>query len=147
MTLAELDDALRTLPRRYPALLVDRVLDCEPHRFAQGLKCVTVGESYFQGHFPDYPVMPGVLILEALIQLSTLLSSVSGQGVPGTVRSLDRVRFKRQVIPGDRLLLETRIEGGGRFSLKASVDGETATEAEVVLEADAADAGNAGNAP
>ena len=143
MTLPELDALLRTLPRRYPALLVDRLLACEPGRFAQGMKCVTVGESYFQGHFPDYPVMPGVLILEALIQLSTLLSSVSGQGVPGTVRSLDRVRFKRQVIPGDRLLLETRIEGGGRFSLKASVDGETATEAEVVLVADAAGAGDA----
>ncbi|MBK9115377.1 MAG: 3-hydroxyacyl-ACP dehydratase FabZ [Betaproteobacteria bacterium] len=138
MTLAELDDLLRTLPRRYPALLVDRLLACEPGRSARGVKCVTVGESYFQGHFPDYPVMPGVLMLEALIQLSTLLSCASGQGVPGTVRSLDRVRFKRQVIPGDQLLLETRMEGGGRFSLKASVAGETATEAEVVLVTDAA---------
>ena len=138
MTLAELDDLLRTLPRRYPALLVDRLLACEPGRSARGVKCVTVGESYFQGHFPDYPVMPGVLMLEALIQLSTLLSCASGQGVPGTVRSLDRVRFKRQVIPGDQLLLETRMEGGGRFSLKASVAGESATEAEVVLVTDAA---------
>ena len=138
MTLAELDDLLRTLPRRYPALLVDRLLACEPGRSARGVKCVTVGESYFQGHFPDYPVMPGVLMLEALIQLSTLLSCASGQGGPGTVRSLDRVRFKRQVIPGDQLLLETRMEGGGRFSLKASVAGETATEAEVVLVTDAA---------
>lgn len=138
MTLAELDDLLRTLPRRYPALLVDRLLACEPGRSARGVKCVTVGESYFQGHFPDYPVMPGVLMLEALIQLSTLLSCASGQGVPGAVRSLDRVRFKRQVIPGDQLLLETRMEGGGRFSLKASVAGETATEAEVVLVTDAA---------
>ncbi len=140
MTLAELDDVLRTLPRRYPALLVDRLLECEPHRFARGVKCVTVGESYFQGHFPGYPVMPGVLMLEALIQLSTLLSCVSGQGAPGTVRTLDRVRFKRQVIPGDRLVLETRMEGDGRFALRASVDGETATEAEVVLVADAAPA-------
>ena len=140
MTLPELDALLRTLPRRYPALLVDRLLACEPGRFAQGMKCVTVGESYFQGHFPDYPVMPGVLMLEALIQLSTLLSCVSGQGTPGTVRSLDRARFKRQVIPGDVLLLETRMEGGGRFALTASVAGEIATEAEVVLAADAAPA-------
>lgn len=137
MTLTELDDLLRTLPRRYPTLLVDRLLECEPGRSARGLKCVTVGESHFQGHFPGYPVMPGVLVLEALIQLSTLLSRVSGQGVPGTVQTLDRVRFKRQVIPGDQLLLETRMEGGGRFVLKATVDGETATEAEVVLVPDA----------
>ncbi|MFO1317599.1 MAG: 3-hydroxyacyl-ACP dehydratase FabZ [Burkholderiales bacterium] len=137
MTLAELDDLLRTLPRRYPALLVDRLLECDAGRSARGLKCVTVGEAHFQGHFPGYPVMPGVLVLEALIQLSTLLSCVSGQGVPGTVRALDRVRFKRQVIPGDQLVLETRMEGGGRFALTASVGGETATEAEVVLVSDA----------
>jgi len=140
MTLAELDELLRTLPRRYPALLVDRLVACEPGRSARGVKCVTVGESYFQGHFPGYPVMPGVLMLEALIQLSTLLSCASGQGAPGAVRSLDRVRFKRQVIPGDQLVLETRMEGGGRFALTASVAGETAAEAEVVLASDGAPA-------
>ena len=143
MTLAELDDLLPTLPRRYPALLVDRLLACEPGRSARGVKCVTAGEAYFQGHFPDYPVMPGVLVLEALIQLSTLLACASGEEAPGTVQALDRVRFKRQVIPGDQLVLETTMEGGGRFVLTASVEGETATEAEVVLVADAAGAGDA----
>ncbi len=137
MTPADLDEILRQLPRRYPVPLVDRIVACEPGRAATAVKCVTNGEPCFQGHFPDYPVMPGVLVVEALIQLSTLLSRASGQGAPGTVASLDNVRFKRQVVPGDRLLLESRMEGGGRFVLRASVDGETATEAEVVLVPDA----------
>lgn len=139
---------LEKLPHRYPFLLVDRVLDIDLQaKTIRAIKNVSVNEPCFTGHFPGRPVMPGVLMLEALIQLSTLLSCASGQGVPGTVRSLDRVRFKRQVIPGDQLLLETRMEGGGRFSLKASVAGETATEAEVVLVADATGAIDVGSAP
>ena len=140
MTLDELEELLRAMPRRYPALLVDRLVECVPGRSASAVKCVTAGEPYFQGHFPGYPVMPGVLVLEGLIQLSTLLSRASGLGAPGSVASLDRVRFRRQVIPGDVLLLEVRMEGGGRFVLHASVDGETAAEAEAVLAYDAAQA-------
>jgi 3-hydroxyacyl-[acyl-carrier-protein] dehydratase len=97
------------------------------------LKCVTVNEPFFQGHFPGYPVMPGVLVLEALIQLSTLLAESSGQGALGTVQTIDGVRFKRQVIPGDQLALETLMHDAGRFTVRAMVDGELATEAEVVL--------------
>ncbi len=133
MTLAEFEVILQRLPRRYPALLVDRLDECIPGESARGLKNVTVNEPFFQGHFPDYPVMPGVLVLEALIQLSTLLSVTSGQGAPGTVHSVDAVRFKRQVIPGDVLLLETRMAGDGRFLVRASVGDELATEADIVL--------------
>ena len=137
MTLAEFEALLPQLPRRYPALLIDRLIECVPGKSARALKCVTINEPYFQGHFPGYPVMPGVLVLEALIQLSTLLSESSGQGAPGTVRTIDGVRFKRQVIPGDQLMLETQMHGAGKFTVRASVDGELATEAEVVLVADA----------
>jgi 3-hydroxyacyl-[acyl-carrier-protein] dehydratase len=137
MTLAEFEALLPQLPRRYPALLIDRLIECVPGKSARALKCVTVNEPYFQGHFPGYPVMPGVLVLEALIQLSTLLSESSGQGAPGTVQTIDGVRFKRQVIPGDQLILESQMHGAGKFTVRASVDDELATEAEVVLVADA----------
>ena len=125
------------LPHRFPFLLVDRVLQCKPGESLTAIKNVTINEPYFQGHFPGYPVMPGVLVLEALIQLSTLLAANSGERVPGTVRSMDSVRFKRQVIPGDLLLLETTMEPGGKFTVRASVDGETATEGTIVLAPDA----------
>lgn len=137
MTLAEFEALLPQLPRRYPALLIDRLIECVPGKSARALKCVTVNEPFFQGHFPGYPVMPGVLVLEALIQLSTLLSESSGQGAPGTVQTIDGVRFKRQVIPGDQLMLESKMHGAGKFTVRASIDDELATEAQVVLVADA----------
>lgn len=133
MTLAEFETVLRTLPRRYPTLLVDRLDECVPGAHARGMKCVTVNEPYFQGHFPGYPVMPGVLVLEALVQLSTLLAIESGQPAPDTIRSIGNARFKRQVIPGDLLMLETTMGEGGQFTLRALVEGETAAEAQVVL--------------
>jgi 3-hydroxyacyl-[acyl-carrier-protein] dehydratase len=133
VTLAEFEAVLVTLPRRYPGLLVDRVEECLPGTSARGQKCVTVNEPYFQGHFPGYPVMPGVLVLEALVQLSTFLAASSGLPVPNAIRSLDGVRFKRQVIPGDRMILETTMQADGRFDVRASVDGELAAEAIVVL--------------
>ena len=135
-TLLELEELLRQLPRRYPAMLIDRLLECIPGASARGMKAVTVNEPFFQGHFPDYPVMPGVLVIEALIQLSTLLSHASGEGTPGTIREIDGVRFKRQVVPGDQLMLETEMLGAGRFAVRALVDGELATEAQLMLVAD-----------
>ena len=136
MTLAELEALLRTLPRRYPAMLVDRLDECVAGQSARGLKCVTVNEPYFQDHFPGYPVMPGVLVLEALVQLSTLLAVSSGLPAPGVIRTIDAVRFKRQVVPGDLLTLETTMLADGRFDVRASVDGELATEATIVLAVD-----------
>jgi 3-hydroxyacyl-[acyl-carrier-protein] dehydratase len=133
VTLDEFEALLHTLPRRYPALLIDRLDECVPGQSARGLKCVTVNEPYFQGHFPGYPVMPGVLVLEALVQLSTLLAASSGQPAPDTICTLDGVRFKRQVVPGDRLALETTMHADGKFEVRASVDGELATEATIVL--------------
>lgn len=137
MTLEEFDTLLRGLPRRYPALLIDRLDECVPGDRAKGRKFVTANEPFFQGHFPAYPVMPGVLVLEALIQLSTLLAANSGLGTPGTVVTVDGMRFKRQVIPGDILLLETRMAGSGRFRVRAGVGDEVASEADIVLVADA----------
>lgn len=133
MTLAELEAVLRTHPRRYPALLVDRLDECVPGASAAGMKCVTVNEPYFQGHFPGYPVMPGVLVIEALVQLSVYLAVESGQPAPDSIRSIDAARFKRQVIPGDLLMLQTRMEPAGKFAVRASVDGELAAEAVIVL--------------
>lgn len=139
MTLEELEAILRTHPRRYPALLVDRLDGCVPGESAAGMKCVTVNEPYFQGHFPGYPVMPGVLIIEALVQLCVLLAVESGEAAPDAIRAIDGARFKRQVIPGDLLALETRITAPGTFAVRASVEGETAAEATLVL--------GVGNAP
>ncbi|MCC6194427.1 MAG: 3-hydroxyacyl-ACP dehydratase FabZ [Burkholderiales bacterium] len=136
MTLGELEALLGTLPGRYPALLVDRVGECIAGQSARGTKLVTANEPYFQGHCAGYPVMPGVLVLEALVQLSTLLAASSGEPAGGTIRTIDDVRFKRQVVPGDVLMLETRMQSGGTFKVRASVGGETATEGTVVLTPD-----------
>jgi 3-hydroxyacyl-[acyl-carrier-protein] dehydratase len=133
VTLVEFEALLAAQPRRYPAILIDRIDECLPGRSARAQKCVTVNEPYFQGHFPGYPVMPGVLVLEALVQLSTFLAASSGLPVPNAVRTMDNVRFKRQVVPGDRLVLETSMGAGGQFAVRASVEGELATEGTVVL--------------
>jgi 3-hydroxyacyl-[acyl-carrier-protein] dehydratase len=133
VTLTEFEALLATLPRRYPGLLIDVIEECIPGQSARAQKYVTINEPYFQGHFPGYPVMPGVLVLEALVQLSTFLASASGLPLPNTIRTLDSIRFKRQVIPGDRLTLATTMHADGRFDVRASVDGELASEGTIVL--------------
>ena len=130
------------MPYRYPDVLVDRVTALEPGRLIRGLKAVTANEPYFQGHFPGYPVMPGVLILEALTQISGALAVASGlataDGAPRvSFDGIDGCRFKRQVVPGDRLALESVWHAGdgdaGRFEVRAFVDGDLAAEATLLV--------------
>ena len=132
---------LKKLPHRYPFLLVDRVLELEKHRRIKALKNVTMNEPFFVGHFPARPVMPGVMMLEALAQTAALLSFESLGTEPGddTVVyfvGIDGARFKRPVEPGDQLILEAVIDRskGGiyKYKTRASVDGETAVEADLM---------------
>ena len=132
---------LKKLPHRYPILLVDRVLELEKNVRIKALKNVTINEPFFMGHFPARPVMPGVLMLEALAQTAALLSFESMGTEPGddTVVyfvGIDGARFKRVVEPGDQLILEASIErakaGIYKYKTRASVDGQTAVEAELM---------------
>jgi 3-hydroxyacyl-[acyl-carrier-protein] dehydratase len=132
---------LKKLPHRYPILLVDRVLELEKNVRIKALKNVTINEPFFMGHFPARPVMPGVLMLEALAQAAALLSFESLEIDPGddTVVyfvGIDGARFKRPVEPGDQLILEASIErakaGIYKYKTRASVAGETAVEAELM---------------
>ncbi|AEI38731.1 3-hydroxyacyl-ACP dehydratase FabZ [Paenibacillus mucilaginosus] len=104
------------IPHRYPFLLVDRILEVEAGKRAVGIKNVTINEPFFQGHFPEYPVMPGVLIVEALAQVGTvaMLSVEENQGKIGFFAGIDNFRFREQVLPGDTLTMEvvmTRVKG------------------------------------
>ena len=126
------------IPHRYPFLLVDQILEVEENRVV-GKKNVTINEPFFQGHFPDYPVMPGVLILEALAQTGAvaILGKEENKGKIGFLAGIDKARFRRQVRPGDVLTLEveiTRLKGPiGKGRAKATVDGEIACEAEIMF--------------
>ncbi|MDR2573944.1 MAG: 3-hydroxyacyl-ACP dehydratase FabZ [Desulfovibrio sp.] len=129
---------LRFLPHRYPFLLVDRVVECVSGSHIRAYKNVSVNEPFFQGHFPDTPIMPGVLILEALAQAGGLLAAVDVGDVNGKLflfTGLDGVKFRRQVVPGDRLDLVCE---NMRMKLKlckmdahALVDGKLAAEARI----------------
>ena len=143
MSRGELDIGMirRLLPHRYPMLLVDRVLDWEPGQFMRGLKNVTVDEPFFQGHFPAYPVMPGVLVIEAMAQVAgllTMLSDVARRDGSQLVlfAGIDEARFKRQVVPGDTLVLDVNLEravrGVGRFRTRATVASELVCEAQLL---------------
>ena len=126
------------IPHRYPFLLVDEITEMEDKKVA-GKKNVTINEPFFQGHFPDYPVMPGVLIVEALAQTGAvaILNKEENKGKIGFLAGIDKCRFKRQVKPGDQLRLEVeivRIKGPvGKGKAIATVDGETACEAEITF--------------
>jgi len=135
----DIREIIKRIPHRYPFLLVDRVTEFVPGEYAKGYKNVTINEPFFQGHFPDYPVMPGVLIIEALAQLGAvaILSQEQNKGKLAFFTGIDGVRFRRQVIPGDRLDLEVRVlklkSVMGKAAVKASVDGETAAEGEIMF--------------
>lgn len=128
------------LPHRYPFLLVDRILDLEPGERVTALKNVTINEPFFQGHFPQEPIMPGVLIVEAMAQAGGVLACESLQQKHNNdsmyFMGIDKVRFRKPVVPGDQLVLELKIL---RFRSKtfkmagtASVDGKLAAEAELM---------------
>ncbi|KAB2876468.1 MAG: 3-hydroxyacyl-ACP dehydratase FabZ [Burkholderiaceae bacterium] len=132
---------LERLPHRYPILLVDRVLELEPHRHVRALKNVSINEPFFVGHFPHRPVMPGVLMLEALAQAAALLAfeSAGASVEPDSVVyfvGIDAARFKRPVEPGDQLILEATIDrvkaGIYKFRTRGTVDGDLAVEAELM---------------
>lgn len=132
---------LDKLPHRYPFLLVDRVLELELNKRIRALKNVSINEPYFQGHFPHRPVMPGVLMLEALAQAAALLAFEStGDGVDENMviyfAGIDGARFKRPVEPGDQLILEVTLDrvksGIYKFSAQGLVDGELAVSAELM---------------
>ncbi|MEK4027739.1 MULTISPECIES: 3-hydroxyacyl-ACP dehydratase FabZ [Bacillaceae] len=127
------------IPHRYPFLLVDKVLEVEEGKRAVGIKNVTANEEFFNGHFPDYPVMPGVLIVEALAQVGAvaMLMKEENRGKLAFFGGIDSCRFKRQVVPGDQLRLEvemTRLRGPvGKGKAVATVNGELACEAEITF--------------
>jgi len=138
----DIQGILRQLPHRYPMLLVDRVLECVPGESIRAIKNVSYNEPFFSGHFPSRPVMPGVLILEALAQSAGVLAYRSAGVVPNEDTKLyfvgiDEARFRRPVVPGDQLLLEARItrqiRGIWKFDARASVGDEVAASASIMV--------------
>ncbi len=131
----EAADIMRIIPHRYPFLLLDRVVELEPGRRAVGIKAVTANEPQFTGHFPGRPIMPGVLMVEALAQTAgvVVMSLDEYRGKLGLFAGIDDCRFRRMVLPGDTLLLKIEVEKlrgmFGRVRAVASVDGEPAVEA------------------
>ena len=134
----DIKQILQLMPHRYPILLVDRVLELEPGVRIAAIKNVSVNEPHFQGHFPGHPVMPGVLIIEALAQAAAVLTYVTmktsyPEGTLFLFAGIDGARFKRPVEPGDQLRLEVTMDrikrGVGKFTGRALVDGELVCEA------------------
>jgi 3-hydroxyacyl-[acyl-carrier-protein] dehydratase len=135
-------EVMRRLPHRYPFLLVDRVLECVPKKSIRALKNVTFNEPFFPGHFPNRPVMPGVLMLEALAQTAGILAFVSA-GVYPTEKTqiyfvgLDKARFRKPVVPGDQIILKANLEralrGIWKFSTVAEVDGTEVVGADMMV--------------
>jgi len=135
----DIQEIKQVIPHRYPFLLVDKVIEVEEGKRVVAIKNVSINEPFFQGHFPDYPVMPGVLIIEAMAQVGAIamLGKEENKGKIGFLAGVDKCRFKRQVKPGDQLKLEveiTRLKGAiGKGKGRATVDGEIACEAEIMF--------------
>jgi 3-hydroxyacyl-[acyl-carrier-protein] dehydratase len=137
----DIHEILARLPHRYPIILVDRVLELEVNKRIVAIKNVSANEPVFTGHFPHYPVMPGVLIVESMAQAAAILAFVSAGHKAQSdflyyFAGIDRARFKKVVIPGDQLRLELNFErelrGIAKFSGKALVDGQVVCEAELM---------------
>lgn len=139
----EVSDIMKMLPHRYPFQLIDRVTryELEPEKKLTAIKNVTINEPFFPGHFPDKPIMPGVLIIEAMAQASgvlgflSLAASRSSTGLYYLVK-IEKARFSKTVIPGDQLVLEVRqkrmMRGMGQYECSASVDGRVVASAEIL---------------
>jgi 3-hydroxyacyl-[acyl-carrier-protein] dehydratase len=136
----EINEIMKILPHAYPFLLVDRVVEIEPGKRIVGIKNVTYNEPFFPGHFPGHPIMPGVLIVEAMAQTAGVLAFKSmpqeEQGKPVYFLGIDNVRFRKPVVPGDQIRLELEITKHRQaiwgFRGKASVDGKSVAEAELL---------------
>lgn len=146
-TIMTIEEIQRYLPHRYPFLLIDRIIECDPYSHIKALKNVTVNEPFFQGHFQGKPVMPGVLIIEAMAQASGILGVKHGKkqlGLPDEPEEdgiyffvgIDKARFRKTVVPGDQLILDVRLlramRGIWSFTAKATVDGKLVCEAEIM---------------
>ncbi len=137
----EINEIMAYLPHRYPFLLVDRVISLEPGKNIVALKNVSINEPFFTGHFPKHPVMPGVLVLEALAQAAALLSFKTVGNPPDSdaivyIAGIDNARFKKPVMPGDQLMLHVEIlrhlKGIWKYATYAEVGGQRVAEAEMM---------------
>ncbi len=127
----DIEEILKLLPHRYPFLMIDRILEVDPGVRAVGLKCVSINEPQFQGHFPDQPIMPGVLLCEAFAQVAGIVALTAYPDMAGKavyLLGLDKVRFRKPVRPGDQVVItvekESDSRGIWRFSALAEVDGK-----------------------
>ena len=134
-----IDQIAEILPHRYPFLLVDKITECVPGERAKGIKCVTANDPFFQGHFPGFKVMPGVLLIEALAQVGAvaILTEAGCEGQLALFGGIKNARFKRQVRPGDTLELSCQLTGRkgpvGFGAAEARVDGKLACKAELTF--------------
>jgi 3-hydroxyacyl-[acyl-carrier-protein] dehydratase len=129
------NEIMKYLPHRYPFLLVDRIVDLKPGEKALGVKNVTINEPFFQGHFPGQPIMPGVLVIEAMAQVAGVTAFSSGmEGKSVYFMSIDNAKFRRPIVPGDQVMMEIKVlkQRGNvwKFSGIATVDGKQVAEAE-----------------
>lgn len=130
-----INEIMKVLPHRYPFLMVDRILEIQPGVSALGIKNVTINEPFFQGHFPEQPIMPGVLIVEALAQVAGILAYQSGiEGNAVYFMSIEKAKFRKPVVPGDQIIFEVKtLQQRGnvcKFSGTAKVDEKVVAEAE-----------------
>ena len=139
MNMLSVTEIQEILPHRYPFLLVDRIVELEPMKRAVGIKCVTINEPFFTGHFPGQPIMPGVLVLEALAQVGgvAMLYPQENRDKLAVFGAIDRVKFRKQVVPGDQLHMTAevvKIRGNmGKIWAEAFVDGQLAAEGEFMF--------------
>lgn len=129
------NEIMKLLPHRYPFLLVDKIVDLKPGESALGVKNVTINEPFFQGHFPGQPIMPGVLVIEAMAQVAGVMAFRSGiEGKSVYFMSIDNAKFRRPIVPGDQVMMEIKVlkQRGNvwKFSGTATVDGKLVAETE-----------------